>query len=155
MLTDEDFWAYMPKHLYICRPTGELWPAPSVNARLGEGASKRLDRERAVEQMTWCPGQPEIIENRLVIDGDSSRTGLRTYNLYRPPVIEEGDPDEAIIGSTSSRPSRGEADHIDEFFAHRAHGQMKRSITPCLRRPPGIGKERCSPGEVRGRGLEL
>ena len=29
-----DFYAYMPKHLYIFAPTGEMWPATSINARL-------------------------------------------------------------------------------------------------------------------------
>ena len=30
----EDFVAYMPTHNYIFKPTRELWPAPSVNARV-------------------------------------------------------------------------------------------------------------------------
>jgi hypothetical protein len=30
----EDFHAYMPMHQYIFAPTGDLWPAASVNARL-------------------------------------------------------------------------------------------------------------------------
>ena len=33
-MTFGDFWAYMPKHLYIFAPTGEMWPAASINARL-------------------------------------------------------------------------------------------------------------------------
>ena len=33
-VTVYDFYAYMPKHLYIFAPTGEMWPAASVNARL-------------------------------------------------------------------------------------------------------------------------
>ena len=27
----DDFYAYMPKHLYIFAPTGDMWPAASVN----------------------------------------------------------------------------------------------------------------------------
>ena len=30
----DDFYAYMPRHKYIYAPTGDLWPAISVNARL-------------------------------------------------------------------------------------------------------------------------
>ena len=30
----DNFHAYMPMHCYIFTPTGELWPASSVNARL-------------------------------------------------------------------------------------------------------------------------
>jgi hypothetical protein len=31
----EDFCAYMPAHAYIFAPTREMWPAGSVNARVG------------------------------------------------------------------------------------------------------------------------
>ena len=73
----EDFSAFMPTHSYIYHPTRELWPAVSVNARIepvpvvdddGEPvvmikagnrflpANAWLDRNSAVEQMTWAPG---------------------------------------------------------------------------------------------------
>jgi hypothetical protein len=66
----DDFQAYMPNHAYIFEPTGELWPASSINARFPQGrdrtkASSWLDRNKAVEQMTWSPGEPKIIEGRL------------------------------------------------------------------------------------------
>jgi hypothetical protein len=62
----DDFYAYMPMHSYIYTPTREMWPAASVNSRLPSiqispkskkftPASKWLDRNRAVEQMTWAP----------------------------------------------------------------------------------------------------
>src|SRR5262245_2134881 len=72
----EDFVAYMPTHNYIFNPTRELWPAQSVNARVppvddGTGntvpASKWLAKHRAVEQMTWAPGYPMEIKDRLKI----------------------------------------------------------------------------------------
>lgn len=74
-VTVNDFYAYMPGHVYIFTPTREVWPATSVNARLGtvpllgkDGkprldakgqpekipASVWLDRHRPVEQMTWA-----------------------------------------------------------------------------------------------------
>jgi len=33
-VSPEDFYAYMPQHSYIFVPSGEMWPASSVNARL-------------------------------------------------------------------------------------------------------------------------
>src|SRR5207247_347054 len=58
----DDFYAYMPTHRYIFAPCRQLWPARSVNARLGsiEGiaANVWLDQNRHVEQMTWAPGEP-------------------------------------------------------------------------------------------------
>ena len=112
-VTIHDFYAYMPKHLYIFAPTGEMWPAASVNARLpriplkkknGTPVRRRerqaaiharpavwLDKHRAVEQMTWAPGEPQAIVGRLVSDGGwIERPGVATFNLYRPPVVRPG-----------------------------------------------------------------
>ena len=58
----DDFYAFMPMHSYIFAPTGEMWPAGSVNSRIppvdssGKAlkASDWLDRNRPVEQMTWA-----------------------------------------------------------------------------------------------------
>src|SRR5262250_1312486 len=65
-----DFLAYAPQGLFIFRPTGQLWPAKSVNARLRPvyvgkddngkeifiSASKWIEQHQPVEQMTWQPG---------------------------------------------------------------------------------------------------
>ena len=88
----EDFVAYMPTHMYIFTPCREMWTGSSVNARLprvqvydAQGRPKRdeegklatisptrwLDQNRPVEQMTWCPGRPMLIKDRLV--------GLRSH----------------------------------------------------------------------------
>ena len=74
----DDFYAYMPTHSYIYTPTREMWPAASVNARVPSiptssgkviPASAWLDQHRAVEQMTWAPGLPMLINNKLISDG--------------------------------------------------------------------------------------
>src|SRR5687768_5459209 len=98
----DDFQAYMPMHAYIYTPTGELWPASSVNARLGlvdagigkpMPASTWLDQDKLVEQMTWAPGSPMLIRNRLVSNGGwIERRGATCFNLYRPPCSITGDP---------------------------------------------------------------
>ena len=92
----DDFAAYMPGHNYIFKPTRELWLAPSVNARIGPvgkmHASAWLDVNRPIEQMTWAPGEPKIIEGRLISEGGwIKRPGSRCFNLYRPPIIDLGD----------------------------------------------------------------
>jgi hypothetical protein len=88
----DDFYAYMLEHRYIFCPAGQIWPAASVNARLpdvaGIKASAWLDQNRACEQMTWAPGEPVVIENRLIADGGwIPRQGCRVFNLYRAPII--------------------------------------------------------------------
>src|ERR1700722_3678600 len=85
-----DFWAYMPMHNYIYAPGRAHWPGASVNSRLPpvkltdahgqpildeKGKQKSipptawLDQNQPVEQMTWAPGLPAIIEDRLILDG--------------------------------------------------------------------------------------
>jgi phage/plasmid primase-like uncharacterized protein len=98
----EDFYAYMPSHSYIYTPTREMWPASSVKSRLptvkeAQGkpisAAAWLDQHRPVEQMTWHPGSPMVIPDKLVSDGGwIERPGVSTFNLYRPPLKQGGDP---------------------------------------------------------------
>src|SRR5262249_11106480 len=86
----KDFFAYMVIHNYIYAPTGDLWPAASVNARITpivlrdnhgnpvldpDGnpvkvkAAAWLDHNKPVEQMTWAPGEPAVVSDRLITEG--------------------------------------------------------------------------------------
>src|SRR5262245_54572394 len=69
----KDFYAYLPSHRHIFTPTREPWPAARVNEKLGwicrVKAARWLDRNRSVEQMTWMPGAPMVVSDRLVSDG--------------------------------------------------------------------------------------
>jgi hypothetical protein len=137
-----NLWAYMPQHRYMFAPTRELWPAESVNGRIApvpvldnagnpvqgqDGkplkirASVWLDQNRAVEQMTWCPGLPMIVEDRLVSDGGwIDRAGVRTFNLYRPPNMRHGDPAGAQRWCDHvNRVFPDEAQHIIAWLAQR------------------------------------
>ncbi|MDA8350999.1 MAG: DUF5906 domain-containing protein [Pseudomonadota bacterium] len=149
-VTARDFWAYLPGHSYIFTPTRELWPGSSVNAscrgvfnddgspvmktvpRKKKGgavefedvpvsATEWLDQQRAVEQMTWAPGMPMIIEGRLISGGGwIERPGCRTFNLYQPPPTLSGDPSEA--GPWLAHLQRvfpEEAAHITKWLAYR------------------------------------
>ena len=117
-----DFHSLMPSHRYIFAPSRETWPAASVNARLdpvpvttadGEpvlddkgnqkmvSASAWLDQNRAVEQMTWAPGLPMIIEDRLIAEGGwIERDDVACFNLYRPPTVIYGS---AALGRALAR----------------------------------------------------
>jgi hypothetical protein len=111
-VTLDDFVAYMPTHVYIFTPCREIWTGASVNVRLPRvpvlnpqarpkcisgkiasiPATRWLDQNRPVEQMTWCPGLPMLIADRLVSDGGwIERKGVTCFNLYRPPRIKLGD----------------------------------------------------------------
>jgi uncharacterized protein DUF5906 len=135
-VTLEDFHAYMPMHNYIFIPSREHWPTSSVNARIppvptpvfdekGEQvklkASTWLDQNRAVEQMTWAPGLPMLIPDRLVSDGGwIIRPGVKCFNLYRPPTLELGDAARAGPWLEHANKVFGnDADHITKWLAHR------------------------------------
>lgn len=161
----DDFHAYMPAHSYIFAPTGQFWPATSVNARLptmpvlkrngepmldGEGRPKRikaaawLDQNKPVEQMTWVPGEPQIVPDRLVVEGGwIERPGCATFNLYRPPTVLTGDPSKADTWIAHVRRIYpDEADHIIAWLAHRVqrpHEKINHALV--LGGAQGIGKD--------------
>ncbi|AJC80943.1 hypothetical protein IE4803_CH03787 [Rhizobium etli bv. phaseoli str. IE4803] len=155
----DDFHSYMPMHKYFYKPTGDLWPAASVNSRVppvlmnpGSNpedqvlvlASQWLDRNRPVEQMTWMPGEPTIIENRIVAEGGFiERQGSRIFNLYRAPMIERGDPEKASPWLEHVRTVYGDdADHILKWLAHRVQRPGEKiNHALLLGGAPGIGKD--------------
>jgi Family of unknown function (DUF5906) len=151
-VTLDDFLAYMPAHSYIFTPSRELWPAASVNARIspiivpnGKPISPAawLDANAAVEQMTWAPGEPMLIENRLVSDGGwIERSGCAVFNLYRPPTLipKAGDVSPWLNLVTKIFPN--EADWIILWLAHRvqrSHEKINHALV--LGGKPGIGKD--------------
>jgi Family of unknown function (DUF5906) len=163
----EDFRAYMPMHTYIYTPAGETWPAISVNARLGSvplldddgnqvlnkkdepveiPASVWLDQNQPVEQMTWAPGLPQLIENRLVSDGGwIERPAVTCFNLYRPPTIIPGNAAEAErwIDHVHKVFNEADADHIVQWLAHRVQRPQEK-INHALvigSKDQGIGKD--------------
>jgi hypothetical protein len=152
-LAVDDFFAYMPMHQYIFTPSRELWPAASVNSRVPsiEGpdgkaipASTWLDENRAVEQMTWSPGKPIVIEDHLVANGGLiERKGCRCFNLYLPPSCAKGDADEADKWLDHlERVFPTDAEHIVKWLAHRVQRpQEKINHALVLGGLQGIGKD--------------
>jgi hypothetical protein len=160
-----DFYAYMPMHSYIYTPSREPWPGASVNARVppvpltkpdgsfvlnedGEkvmqSASAWLDRNRPVEQMTWAPGLPMIIPDRLVAAGGwIERRGVSCFNLYRPPDIRPGNAEKVDPWLDHARNVFAEqAEHVILWLAHRAQRpQEKINHALVLGGSQGIGKD--------------
>jgi hypothetical protein len=147
-----DFYAHMPSHSYIFAPSRDFWPAASVNSRIqpitvgGEklSASAWLDRNRAVEQVTWAPSEPIAVEDRLISDGGwIDRPGCRTFNLYRPPLATSGHP--SLAGPWIDHVRlvySDQADHIVQWLAHRVqkpHEKINHALV--LGGAQGIGKD--------------
>jgi hypothetical protein len=149
----DDFVAYMPSHSYIFIPTREMWPASSVNSRLPKVligdkqiimANKFLDTQRPVEQMTWAPGLPMLIENRLVADGGwIDKRGVTTFNLYRPPAVKCGNAARASMWvDLVRRVYPNDADNIIKWAAHCVqHPEIKINHALVLGGKQGIGKD--------------
>lgn len=124
-----DYYAYLPMHQYIFEPSRDLWPAASVNARVlpvwvdGRfvSANKWLDANRAVHQMTWAPGEPLIVRDRLISAGGwITHQGGTVFNQYRPPQLTIGNPANAgrwIDLVNYVFPDA--AEHIIKYLAHR------------------------------------
>jgi hypothetical protein len=164
-VTIDDFVAYMPAHTYIFKPCREPWPPASIDARLPRmvvldskgrpkqrngkvvtiAASRWLDQNRAVEQMTWCPGLPTEIKDRLVVNaGWIEREGVTTFNLYREPRIKPGDAGKAgpWIDHVHSMYDDNDAHHIIQWLAHRVqrpHEKVNHALV--LGGAMGIGKD--------------
>src|SRR5215831_12087846 len=164
-VTLDDFHAYMPQHSYIFVPSRDMWPASSVNARIApfpmldrngkpivdeNGKPKRtsasawLDRNKPIEQATWAPGLPTLIKNRLISEGGwIERDGVTCFNLYRPPTIVLGDPNEAgpwldHVGKVFG----DDASHIIHWLAQRVQRPYEKiNHALVLGGNQGIGKD--------------
>ena len=148
-----DFHAYMPMHSYIFVPTRELWPASSVNARIPPvpisdektiKASEWVDQHQPVEQMTWAPGLPMVVADKVMADGGwINRHGCNVFNLYRPPLVQAGDASKAgpwIDHLHRVYPT--DADHIAKWLAHRVqHPDQKCNHAVVFGGAQGIGKD--------------
>lgn len=154
----EDFVAYLPDGSYCFLPTRGFWPANSVNAVIpaqgtyetDDGKEKPLkahmwlNRNAPVHLMTWAPGLPKIIEDRLFVDGMwQDRPLCNVLNLYRPPTIEHGDPRD--VGPWLNHLKRvyaGDWQHIVYCMAHRVQRPAEKiNHALVLGGNPRIGKD--------------
>jgi len=145
----DDFHAYLPDHAYIFVPTREVWPAAGVDASvkpwpIGMKPSAWLDSARPVHQMTWVPGEPMVIGNRVAADGGwIYRDGTNTFNLFRPATIQLGDASLAAPWLNLLQfVYPDDVDHIVKWFAHRRQRPGdKINHALVFGGNPGVGKD--------------
>jgi hypothetical protein len=125
-----DFVALMTDGLFIFMPTSQLWPPPSINARLPWikrpsmepiSPASWLRRTRPVEQWTWVPGAPQIVRHRLLVEGGCvEHEGATVFTQYKPPTITPGDAAQAERWCDLVRKFwPDDAEHLFDCFAHR------------------------------------
>jgi Family of unknown function (DUF5906) len=145
LLSVSDFVAHMSTKKFIYTATGDLWPAASVDARvppcevvdrtgnpifkstgkpLHQPASVWLSSHAPVEQMTFAPGEPQIIHGKLMLEsGWILHEGAAAFNIYLPPPPLPPSADPAKAGRWLDHvrllyPEEG--GHIIKYFAHCA-----------------------------------
>jgi hypothetical protein len=94
--------------------------------------------------MTWAPGEPMLIPDRIISDGGwIERDGVTCFNLYRPPLHHRGNP--ANAGQWLAHIDnvyRDDADRIVKWLAHRVQRpQEKINHALVLGGLQGIGKD--------------
>ena len=146
----DDFYAVLPQAKYLYTPTRAMWTAETINrlfgpTEMGEPTPAMiLDQMRGVQAMTWAPGLPLIVKNRLVHDaGWIDRADCCTVNLYRPPTIGKGDANDVDPWLDLVRkiyPERME--RLLDFLAWPVqHPDIKINHALLMGGPPNIGKD--------------
>ena len=129
----DDFLAYLPPHQYIYMPTGELWPAASVNAAC------RRSRSAPAARRTCRPAPGSTATGRRADDLGAGRadddrgppdrptaagSSARAARVLQPlPAADRsaprpGDADR-WLDHVEQRLSGDDADHIISWLAHR------------------------------------
>jgi len=86
----KDFWHYGPTNAYIYVKTNDMWQSGSINVKFGAKATAAIAKFQSVEQVTWAPGHPQIVRDRLIQNGVFEESpGNRVYNQYRPQTISD------------------------------------------------------------------
>ena len=170
----EDFYAFLPTGQFIFVPTRSLWISSIIDRTLPKvgkiKASTHLIKTRAVQQMTWSPGDNLLIKDRFIHEGGwVPHSGAVCFNRYRPPLKIEGDPEGAEPWLALVRKVYpNDADHIVQWFAQRVqepHVKTNHALvlggTTCIGKDSmlkpvlhAVGQWNCasvSPVEVMGR----
>ena len=93
--------------------------------------------------MTWCPGAPQLIRDKVVREGGwIAQGGYTVLNLYKPPVLprREGDPE--LWLEHGYRIYGNDVHHVLRWLAHRVqrpHEKINHALV--LGGAQGIGKD--------------
>jgi len=108
-------------------------------------ASLWLDWNRAVAQVSWLPGQPELVKGKVTMEGGLKPVeGAAIFNMYQPPLPRAGgDPKQAgpwLDLVQTVYPEHWK--HIVRFMAHRIQKPSEKiNHALVLTGSPGIGKD--------------
>jgi hypothetical protein len=113
----DDFLAYLPKHEYIHRPTGAMWPAASLDATVGKDTRAMLDITVPVHALAWAPGRPERFQWRDLDATNEKAAHCWVYNRYQPPRVPRRNEDVTLWLNLLNRLYPKDAQHILMYLA--------------------------------------
>ena len=116
-------------------------------------ASVWLGKNKPVEQITWAPGLPAVIKDRLIAEGGwIERKGVACFNRYQPPAIEAGDADKAGPWLDHVRyVYPDDAAHLIKWLAHRVQRDDRDEEQ---REPPAPGSQPVLPVPAAAAAME-
>lgn len=140
-----DYYAYMEKPELLYLPTRKFFPVKNVEARTRKGFGKWLAKNRAIHSVTWAPGLPTIIENKIAMaNGWQDKPGVNTLNKYIPPDPIGGDPEDCDPWLNLGATLWGDdLEHMLNWMAYRVqHADIKINHSLLLGSGEhGIGKD--------------
>ncbi len=143
-----DFGAYLPEHKYIYLPTGKMWDIGGINGAfppIGDTKpSTIVDGRCPLHDITWAPGEPQIIEDKFLDQGGwLTKVGARVYNHYRAPRGMDGDPEQAGPWlDLLEKVYPADAWHLVDWLAHRVQRPAEKlNHAIVIGGAQGIGKD--------------
>jgi hypothetical protein len=85
---------------FMYAPSRGLWTRGTVIKQVGNEVATAIERERVCSNVTWIPGAPEFIKDKVVVDGElEDYPGNNLFNMFRParPISKNADPDKAAF----------------------------------------------------------
>ena len=145
-----DFFAHLPTGKFLYAPTGELWPAHSVDSQFpktnGSKASDALRNCKPISQIVWHPDYPQVVQDEVLKDGGwVPAAGARCFNEYRAPLPKssKGDASMATMWVDHLRRMYPEDyNHVIDYLAHKVQFPgVKINHAIVMGGPQGIGKD--------------
>jgi hypothetical protein len=147
----DDFIADCRSPRFFFLPTMELWVAEAVDGALGKVGKKKastvLRETRLATQVTWYPGEPVVITDRVLTKMGQWKQvpGALVLNLYETPAPIHGDLAQAEPWLTLAHklfPHENEINAALDWMAHRVQFPgVKCNHAVILIGEPGIGKD--------------
>ena len=91
------FWI-LDQNRFLYAPSRSFVEKAAVARQLGNEPAAAVERERVCSNITWIPGGPPYLADKVVVDGElEDFPGNNLFNMYKPPrpLSDKADPAKA------------------------------------------------------------